>query len=383
MSRPTIAVVAGTRPEGIKRAPVVHALRRRAGVETLFVSTGQHREMLQQALAAFSLRPDVDLDVMRAGQGLTDVAVATLARLQPILREARPAWVVVQGDTTTAMAAALGAFHERIPVAHVEAGLRTNERYSPFPEELNRRIVDQLSNALFAPTAHAREALLREGFPDDRILVTGNTVVDAIHLLRASGATRGRFSGGLDLDALPGRMVLVTSHRRESFGAGLAAICRALVRLADRHPDVTVVYPVHLNPNVDRPVRAALGGHPRIALLPPVGYVDLAALLERAHLVLTDSGGIQEEAPSYAKPVLVLREVTERPEGVEAGVAVVVGTREDNIVAEASRLLEDRAAYERMATGRNPYGDGRASERIADALVEPRAAFEAGAAAPG
>ncbi len=381
MAPRTIAVVAGTRPEGITLAPVIHALRRRRGVEALFVSTGQHREMLQQALSAFALRPDVDLDVMRAGQGLSDVAVATLARLQPILREARPSWVVVQGDTTTAMAAALAAFHERIPVAHVEAGLRTNERYSPFPEELNRRIVDQLSNALFAPTARAREALLLEGFPDARILVTGNTVVDAIRHLRARGATRGRFSGGLDLEAIPGRVLLVTSHRRESFGAGLSAICRALVRIADRHEDVTIVYPVHLNPNVDGPVRAALGGHPRIALLPPVGYVDLAALLERAYLVLTDSGGIQEEAPSYGKPVLVLREVTERPEGVEAGVAAVVGTREDGIVAEASRLLSDRAAYDRMATGRNPYGDGRASERIADALVEPRAAFEAGAAA--
>ena len=351
MASPAIAVVAGTRPEGIKLAPLVHALRRRRAVETILVSTGQHREMLQQALSAFELRPDVDLDVMRAGQGLADVTIATLARLEPILREARPAWVVVQGDTTTAMAAALAGFYERIPVAHVEAGLRTNERYSPFPEELNRRIVDQLSNALFAPTEHAREALLREGFPAGRILVTGNTVVDAVHHLRASGATRGRFSGGLDLHALPGRVLLVTSHRRESFGAGLAAICRALVRIADRHPDVTIVYPVHLNPNVDRP--------------------------ERAYLVLTDSGGIQEEAPSYRKPVLVLREVTERPEGVAAGVAAVVGTGEDGIVAETSRLLHDRTVYDRMASGTNPYGDGRASERIADALLGPRAKFEA------
>ncbi len=381
MGAAPIVVVAGTRPEGIKLAPVVHALRRRRGAETLFVSTGQHREMLRQALAAFALEPDVDLDVMRSGQGLHDVTVATLARLEPILREVRPAWVVVQGDTTTAMAAALAAFYQRIPVAHVEAGLRTNDRYRPFPEELNRRIVDQLSNALFAPTEHAREALLREGFPDARILVTGNTVVDAIHHLRATGATRGRSAGGLELDAVPGRVVLVTSHRRESFGAGLAAICRALVRIADRHPDVTVVYPVHLNPNVDGPVRAALGGHPRIALLPPVGYVELAALLERAHLVLTDSGGIQEEAPSFGKPVLVLREVTERPEGVAAGVAAVVGTREDGIVAATSRLLDDRAAYERMATGANPYGDGRASERIADALLAPAPAFEASGAA--
>jgi UDP-N-acetylglucosamine 2-epimerase len=375
MAPARIAVVAGTRPEAIKLAPVVYLLRRRAGVETVFVSTGQHREMLRQVLAAFSLAPDLDLEVMRSGQDLHDVTVATLARLKPVLRELRPAWVVVQGDTTSAMAAALGAFYERIPVAHVEAGLRTNDRYRPFPEEVNRRLVDQLSGVLFAPTALAREALLREGFPDERILVTGNTVVDAVHHLRASGGTRRRHAGGLDLEAIPGRVVLVTSHRRESFGEGLAAICRALVRVADRHPDVTVVYPVHLNPNVDGPVRAALGGHRRIVLLPPVSYEDLAALLERCHLVLTDSGGIQEEAPSFRKPVLVLREVTERPEGVAAGVAAVVGTGEERIVEETSRLLSDRAAYERMASGASPYGDGRAAERIVEALLHPRSAF--------
>jgi UDP-N-acetylglucosamine 2-epimerase (non-hydrolysing) len=369
MAATRIAVVAGTRPEAIKLAPVVHALRRRPGIATLFVSTGQHREMLQQALAAFALEPDLDLDVMRSGQDLHDVTIETLARLKPVLREWRPAWVVVQGDTTTAMAAALAAFYDRLPVAHVEAGLRTNDRYHPFPEELNRRIVDQLSTALFAPTALARDALLREGFPDARILVTGNTVVDAIHQLRAAGRTRGGSAGGLELEAIPGRVLLVTSHRRESFGEGLAAICRALVRIVERHPDVTAVYPVHLNPNVDGPVRAALGGHPRIVLLPPVPYVELSALLERSYLVLTDSGGIQEEAPSYGKPVLVLRDVTERPEGVAAGVAAVVGTDEERIVAETSRLLDDRAAWERMATGENPYGDGRAAERIADALV--------------
>jgi UDP-N-acetylglucosamine 2-epimerase len=364
-----IAVVAGTRPEAIKLAPVVHALRRQPGIETLFVSTGQHREMLRQALAAFELEPDLSLDVMRSGQDLHDITVETLGRLKPILRELRPAWVVVQGDTTTAMVAALAAFYDRIPVAHVEAGLRTNDPYHPFPEELNRRIVDQLSTVLFAPTALARKALLREGFPHARILVTGNTVVDAIHELRRSGKTRGRSAGGLDLDALPGRVLLVTSHRRESFGEGLASICRALVRIVERHADVTAVYPVHLNPNVDRPVREALGHHPRIVLLPPVGYVELAALLERSYLVLTDSGGIQEEAPSFAKPVLVLREVTERPEGVAAGVAALVGTSEERIVAATSRLLHDRAAYERMASGKNPYGDGRSAERIVYALV--------------
>jgi UDP-N-acetylglucosamine 2-epimerase len=375
ITRPRIAVIAGTRPEAIKLAPVVRRLRAQGSAETLFVSTGQHREMLAQVLAAFELEPDLDLGIMRAGQDLHDVTVATLTRLKPVLRELRPAWVVVQGDTTTAMAAALAAFYERTSVAHVEAGLRTNDRYRPFPEELNRRLVDQLSTALFAPTALAREALLREGFPDGRILVTGNTVVDAIHHLRATGGTRRRHAAGLDLEAIPGRLVLVTSHRRESFGEGLAAICRALVRIAERAPDVTVVYPVHLNPNVDGPVRAALGGHPRIVLLPPVSYVELAALLERAHLVLTDSGGIQEEAPSFRKPVLVLRDVTERPEGVAAGVAALVGTGEERIVEETLRLLADRAAYERMASGASPYGDGRAAERIVEALLDPPPAF--------
>ena len=373
--RARIVVVAGTRPEAIKLAPVVRALRARASAETLFVSTGQHREMLRQVLAAFDLAPDVDLEVMRPGQDLHAVTVAALARLAPVLREARPAWVVVQGDTTTALAAALGAFYERIAVAHVEAGLRTNDRYRPFPEEINRRLVDQLSAALFAPTALAREALLREGFPDGRILLTGNTVVDAIRELRAARGARPRRAADLDLDALPGRVVLVTSHRRESFGEGLAAICRALVRIAERAPDVTIVYPVHLNPNVDGPVRAALGGHPRIVLLPPVSYPELVALLERAHLVLTDSGGIQEEAPSFRRPVLVLREVTERPEGVAAGVAAVVGTGEERIVEETVRLLEDGAAYARMASGVNPYGDGHAAERIADALLDPPDGF--------
>jgi UDP-N-acetylglucosamine 2-epimerase (non-hydrolysing) len=369
-----VVVVAGTRPEAIKLAPVVHALRRKPGVVALLVSTGQHREMLRQALDAFALEADLDLDVMRSAQDLHDVTVETLSRLKPVLREMQPDWVVVQGDTTTAMAAALAAFYDRLPVAHVEAGLRTNDRYRPFPEELNRRIVDQLATVLFAPTGLAREALLREGFPDDRIFVTGNTVVDAIQQLRASGKTRGRSAGGVDLDAIPGRVLLVTSHRRESFGEGLAAICRALVRIVERHADVTAIYPVHLNPNVDGPVRAALRGHPRIVLLPPVGYVELAALLERCHLVLTDSGGIQEEAPSFGKPLLVLRDVTERPEGVAAGVAALVGTDEQRIFVETSRLLRDEAAWARMASGVNPYGDGRAAERIAGVLASASSA---------
>jgi UDP-N-acetylglucosamine 2-epimerase len=365
-----IAVVGGTRPEAIKLAPVLHRLRGERGVETMFISTGQHRDMLNQVLGAFDLRPDLDLDIMRPDQDLYDITAATLSGLKPVLRDFAPDWVIVQGDTTSAMAGALAAFYEKIPVAHVEAGLRTNNRYEPFPEEMNRRIVDQLSSWLFVPTEVARDALRREGLRDERILVTGNTVVDAIQQLRARMAARPvRTVAGVDLTALQGRVVLVTCHRRESFGDALASICSALRRIVDLHRDVTIVYPVHPNPNVDVPVRSRLSGHDRIVLLPPVSYVGLAALLDRAYLVLTDSGGIQEEAPSFSKPLLVLRDVTERPEGVAARVARLVGTQQDTIVAAASELLSSRASYDAMSSGRNPYGDGKAADRIVDALL--------------
>jgi UDP-N-acetylglucosamine 2-epimerase (non-hydrolysing) len=371
LMRARIAVIGGTRPEAIKLAPVLDRLRRESTVQALFISTGQHREMLNQVLSAFDLRPDLDLDVMRSCQDLYDITTATLAGLKPILREFRPDWIVVQGDTTSAMAGALAAFYEKIPIAHVEAGLRTYSRYRPFPEELNRRIIDQLSSLLFAPTEVARDALRREGFKDDEnLIVTGNTVVDALHQLRARLASQRIESvAGVDLSALRGRLVLVTSHRRESFGDGLASICRALGRIVELHPDVSIIYPVHLNPNVDGPVRAHLSKHDRIMLLPPVSYMELAVLLDRCYLVLTDSGGIQEEAPSFSKPLLVLRDVTERPEGITAGVARLVGTREDSIVAAASELLTNPASYAAMTSGKNPYGDGRAAVRIVDALL--------------
>jgi UDP-N-acetylglucosamine 2-epimerase (non-hydrolysing) len=353
----------------VKLAPVVRELRQRGQCGAFVVSTGQHREMLEQVLGPFDVRPDVDLRIMHPGQTLHEVTERALASLRHVFQEVRPAWVVVQGDTTTAFAAALAAFYDRIPIAHVEAGLRSGERYSPFPEEVNRRLVDQLSTALFAPTENARTLLVREGFSPDHIQVTGNTVVDALLFAREAVRRAPPKVDGLKAAMLHDRrMILVTAHRRESFGSAFESVCRALVRIVEAQPDVCLVYPVHLNPNVDRPVRRILGSHPRIALLRPLAYLEFVALLDRAHLVLTDSGGVQEEAPSFGKPVLVMRAVTERPEGLEAGVARLVGTEEDVIVEETLGLLRDQARYAAMAHATNPYGDGHAAERIVDAL---------------
>jgi UDP-N-acetylglucosamine 2-epimerase (non-hydrolysing) len=369
---PRAAIVMGTRPEAIKLAPVVRALRERGRMEPILVSTGQHRQMLDQALEVFGLRPDVDLGVMKPGQTLHDVTARTLDGMRRVLRDYRPEWVVVQGDTTTAFAAALAAFYDKLPVAHVEAGLRSGDRYSPFPEEINRRLVDQLSEILFAPTDSARELLSREGYAAEMLHVTGNTVVDALLAVRAVVRRKRTCIPGLPARATRGkRLILVTAHRRESFGPGVEAICRALLRIRAAHPDVCIVYPVHLNPNVDEPVRRMLAADGGIVLLPPVSYLEFVALLDRAHFVLTDSGGVQEEAPTFGKPLLVMRDVTERPEGIAAGVARLVGTSEDRIYLEATRLLSDPAHYASMSTGNNPYGDGKASLRIA-ALLEQR-----------
>ncbi len=365
-SRMKVAVIVGTRPEAIKLAPLVRELRERPGFEPLLISTGQHQEMLEQALSAFGLRADVDLRIMRPGQTLHDVTSRTLEHLRSTLHDHRPTWVVVQGDTTTAFAAALAAFYARIPVAHVEAGLRSFERYSPYPEEINRRLIDQLAHVLCAPTEPARAILLREGFNPDGVFCTGNTVVDAL-LWARSIVRRAPVALPAQVSA-SGRMILVTAHRRESFGAALEGMCRAMLRIVEAAPDTTLVYPVHLNPNVEVPVRRLLGGNPRIVLLEPVSYLQFVALMDRAYLVLTDSGGVQEEAPTFAKPLLVMRDVTERPEGIHAGVARLVGTAEEQIFAEAMRLLESPAAYAAMAGGQNPYGDGTASRRIADIL---------------
>jgi len=359
MPQPTVLAVFGTRPEAIKLAPVVRALEAGPSLGVRVVATGQHRAMLDQVLAVFGIAPDHDLDVMVPGQTLPELTSRLLPPLDRVIAAEAPAAVLVQGDTTTAFAAALAAFYRRVPVGHVEAGLRTHDRYAPFPEEINRRLIGDLASWHFAPTERARDALLREGVPEGDVLVTGNTVVDALrHVLATTEA---------GMPAIPEegqRLVLVTAHRRENFGRPFEALCRAVRRIADGHPDVDVCFPVHPNPNVREPVRRILAGHPRVRLLEPLDYVAFAHLLARADLVLTDSGGIQEEAPTLGKPVLVMRDATERPEAVEAGVVELVGTDEERIVAAAARLLDDPLAYARMARAVSPYGDGRASERI-------------------
>lgn len=369
MARHRVAVILGTRPEAVKLAPIVGALRDRPDeFEPLVVATGQHREMLHQILAALELKPDIDLDVMHANQPLPQLTCRILDRVAEFLADTRADLVVVQGDTTTAFAAALASFYVRIPVAHVEAGLRTDDLASPFPEEANRRLAAVLAAVHLAPTPHARAALLAEGVPRHRIVVTGNPVVDALRTL-GSKPPRVQGNGTGSAGENGGRLLLLTAHRRESWGDPLEAICMAIGEIVDRFPDVHVVYPVHLNPRVDRSARAILGGKPRVTLLPPLDYLAFLDVMRRAYLVLTDSGGVQEEAPSLGKPVLVLRDVTERPEGVAAGVARLVGTDRRRIVGEVSRLLTDRREYEAMRAARNPYGDGHAAERIAEALA--------------
>jgi len=365
VSRAQVAIVIGTRPEVIKMAPIVHALRKSETLAPYVISTGQHRQMLDQSLEVFGIRPDVDLEVMSPQQDLSELTARTLVRMRVELERVTPSWMVVQGDTTTALAAALAGFYAHIPVAHVEAGLRSGQRYSPYPEEINRRIIDQVADVLFAPTSGAAARLFDEGFSPDHVWVTGNTVVDALLAIREQLHAHPVAIPGLDSTLVDGkRLVLTTAHRRESFGEPLIAMCEALRQLARDNPDVVIVYPVHLNPNVSLPVRRILANQDRIVLLPPLDYLQFVSLLERAYLVLTDSGGVQEEAPTFGKPVLVLRRVTERPEGIDAGVARLVGTAPQDIIREATRLLRDPAAYRAMAAAVNPYGDGTAACQI-------------------
>lgn len=368
MTIPRVVVTVGTRPEAIKMAPVIRALRQLPDeFQTVVVATGQHRQMLDQVLKLFEIAPDLDLDLMRPDQELASLTSSVLQAMQTTLQATKPDLLLVQGDTTTVFAAALSAFYLRVPVAHVEAGLRSHDIFNPFPEEANRRLTTALTELQLAPTPLAREELLREGVPGERIVVTGNTVVDALLILLAVP-----FSfAGTPVEAIPlegSRLVLVTSHRRESWGDELESICLALKDLASRFPDIEIIYPVHLNPNVQRTARSVLERTPRVHLLPPVDYLTFVNLMRRAHLILTDSGGVQEEAPTLQKPVLVLRKLTERPEASRAGMAKVVGTSRKKIVAEAARLLSDADAYRAMAAGTNPYGDGRAASRIVEAL---------------
>lgn len=364
-----ILLILGTRPEAIKLAPVWAELRRRQRLRPRLCVTGQHRQMLEPMLAFFDMRPDIDLRVMRRNQSLNALLSRLVASLDRVLAELTPDWVVVQGDTTTVMAASLAAFHRGIRVAHVEAGLRTSDKHAPFPEEINRRVAGVVADMHFAPTRVAERNLRREGIPAAQIALVGNTIVDALQsAARAIRRNPPRMPAGVP-PPVPGRkLLLVTGHRRENFGEGFAQICGALRDISDRLPDVDVLYPVHLNPNVREPVHRALGSSPRIHLIEPVNYPVMVALLRRAWLVMTDSGGIQEEAPTFGVPCLVMRDVTERPEGVRRGVAKLVGARREKIVANVLRLHRDAMAYRRMATGGNPYGDGRAARRIADWL---------------
>jgi UDP-N-acetylglucosamine 2-epimerase (non-hydrolysing) len=370
-----VATVFGTRPEAIKMAPVVHALRcaaqQGASLRPLVYVSGQHRDMLDQVLGLFDLEPDADLDVMRPDQQLPDLTARMLTGLHGLFERDRPDLVLVHGDTTTALAGALAAYYQRIPVGHVEAGLRTGDRYSPFPEELNRKLVDGLCSYHFAPTPQAVANLRAEGVTAAGIVQTGNTVIDALLLtlerLAGNGARRLRqLCPGLSPQR---RLILVTSHRRENLGAGLVGICEAVLELARRFPDVEVVYPVHPNPNVRATAERLLAGAERVHLLPPLDYDVFCHLMSASHLILTDSGGVQEEAPALNKPVLVLRDTSERPEAVAAGAARVVGTRAEAIVSAASRLLTDPAEYRRMAEAPSPYGDGRAAERIVEFIA--------------
>jgi len=361
--------VFGTRPEAIKMAPVVRALQNASDrFESVVCVSAQHRAMLDQVLQVFGLKVDHDLDLMTAAQSPAEVTARVLERLPPLLRQIRPDVLLVQGDTMTSFAAAFAAFLERIPSGHVEAGLRTGDRYQPFPEEMNRVLTTRLASIHFAPTSQARAALLSEGVPANDVHLTGNTVIDALlETVRPNYIFRTPSLGSLDPAR---RLVLVTTHRRESFGAPLESTCAAIRELARRFPDLQFVLPVHPNPQVKQTVERLLCDLPGMYLIAPVDYVEFVHLMNRAYLVLTDSGGVQEEAPSLGKPVLVLREVTERPEGVEAGTAVVVGTDRDRIVSVVSELLSSRPAYERMANAVNPYGDGKASGRIVNALAE-------------
>ncbi len=355
--------VFGTRPEAVKMAPVVAELRKHSQIESKVLATAQHREMLDQVLEIFNIAPDYDLNVMQDNQTPTDVAAEVLKRIQPILQAEKPDWILVQGDTTTVLAASLAAFYNRVKVGHVEAGLRTYNRYNPFPEEINRVLADHLSDLHFAPTETARQALLKEGIPDERIHVTGNTVIDALKVITARPA-----NGSLPPYPADKRLVLVTAHRRENFGRPFANMLAAMKQIADRG-DVHLIYPVHPNPNVRGPANEVLGSHPHVTLLPPLDYLAFVHLMGRAHLILTDSGGIQEEAPGLGVPVLVMRHVTERPEAVAAGTAKLVGTDTITIVGEAARLLDDATAHGAMARAVNPFGDGRAGERIVGILL--------------
>jgi UDP-N-acetylglucosamine 2-epimerase (non-hydrolysing) len=366
-----LLIIFGTRPEAIKMAPVVKALNQSPDFQVKVCVTAQHRQMLDHVLELFDIVPDYDLNIMQPDQDLTDITCNVLTGIRQVLHQWRPDWVLVHGDTTTTAAASLAAYYEKIPVGHVEAGLRTGNIYAPWPEEMNRRLAGVIATLHFAPTERARENLLRENVPAGRIHVTGNTVIDAllavVARVRGDEKLRRTLEGQFCYLDSAKRLILVTGHRRENFGEGFERICRALHSLAERG-DAEIVYPVHLNPNVHVPARRILNDRPNIHLIEPLDYLPFVYLMNRSTLIITDSGGVQEEAPSLGKPVLVIRDVTERPEAVDSGTAKLVGTDETVILKEAMLLLDDPAAYKRMSRQHNPYGDGLASSRIVEIL---------------
>lgn len=372
LKRRKILTVFGTRPEAIKMAPIVGCLERHPGFESRICVTAQQRQMLDQVLDLFSIKPDYDLNTMCAGQTLTDITTRVLTGLGDVIADCNPDIILVHGDTTTAFATSLAAFYRRIPVGHIEAGLRTGNVYSPWPEEMNRRLVGSISTLHFAPTSRAAGNLTAEGIAADRIWVTGNTVIDA--LVNVVGEIRSNIELRENLDVQFAflnsnrRLILVTGHRRENFGDGIEDICKAILEIGARN-DAEIVYPVHLNPNVLEPVQRLLGGQPHIHLIEPLDYIPFVYLMDRSYIILTDSGGIQEEAPSLGKPVLVMRQTTERPEAVEAGTVLLVGTDYQRIISETSLLLDSEDHYQRMSRAHNPYGDGQAAERIVEVLL--------------
>ncbi|MBQ2696677.1 MAG: UDP-N-acetylglucosamine 2-epimerase (non-hydrolyzing) [Clostridia bacterium] len=368
MQKIKVMTVFGTRPEAIKMAPLVKELETREEIESIVCVTAQHRQMLDQVLERFHIVPQYDLDIMQQRQTLSSITTRALTGLEAVMQEAKPDIVLVHGDTSTTFAGALAAFYCKIQVGHVEAGLRTYDKYSPYPEEMNRKLTTALTDLYFAPTKNNRENLLKELVPEEKIFVTGNTVIDAV---RHTVADHYEFQTEAlkNVDFSKGRTVLLTAHRRENLGQPLVNILTAVKRMADDHPDVQVIYPMHLNPAVREPAQAILGGHDRIHLIDPVDVHELHNLMNRCYLVMTDSGGLQEEAPSLGKPVLVLRSETERPEAVYAGTVKIAGTDEETIYQMAHELLTDTSAYDAMSRAINPYGDGQASKRIADAIL--------------
>lgn len=376
MQRTKVLTIFGTRPEAIKMAPVLRTLSSSANFESLVCVTGQHRGMLDQVLDVFGIQPDFDLDIMKPDQDLTHVTCGILEGARSVMREVKPDRVLVQGDTTTTFAGALAAFYQRIPVAHVEAGLRTKNRFSPWPEEINRRLTSTIADLHFPPTQSARENLLREGVASETIEVTGNTVIDAllqiVQIIEQDPALRARLDSKFDFVDGRKKLLLVTGHRRESFGKGLEDICHALAELA-RRSDLEIVYPVHLNPRVREPVMRILGNLANVFLIEPLDYLAFVHLMAKSYMILTDSGGIQEEAPALGKPVLVMRDTTERPEAIEAGAAQLVGTDPSTIVTAANVLLDQPQKYHRMSGAKNPFGDGTAARRIAAAIAAAHA----------